>query len=125
MSTPESKVKDRIKKRLMSHGLVPVTKAADAPGNMDGYIVGFFFMPVAGPYSVHGIHDFIGCWRSVFFTIEAKAEDNPVDGTPAQLDFQRATIRSGGVSVVGARDESAVELVRQAVLDILKVTCRT
>lgn len=121
MPTGEHKVKDRIKKRLMAHGLVPVTKAPDAVGD----IPGFFFMPVAGPYSVHGIHDFIGCWRSVFFTIEAKAEDNPVDGTPAQLDFQYATVRSGGVSVVGARDESAVELVRQAVLDILKVTCRT
>jgi hypothetical protein len=30
-------------------------------------------MPVAGPFAVHGIPDFICCWEGAFLAIEAKA----------------------------------------------------
>ncbi len=53
-STPENKVKLRIKKVLDRLGV-------------------WYFMPVAGPFSTHGIPDFIGCWAGDFVAIEAKA----------------------------------------------------
>lgn len=53
-STPESKVKQRVKKLLERLGV-------------------WYFMPVAGPFSVHGIPDFICCWDGEFVAIETKA----------------------------------------------------
>lgn len=103
--TPEGKVKAAIKARLIEHGLLPL---AAAP-TVSGPIKGFFFMPVAGMYSVRGIHDFVGCWRGRFFTLETKAEDAPSDATPAQEDFKTITNASGGVSMVGVRSASAVD----------------
>ncbi len=115
--TPEGRVKKAVRQALESHGLQHLTDAAE-PGPS---IEGFFFMPVAGPYSVHGIHDFVGCWRGVFFSIETKAPDSKVDGTPAQIGFHHAASRSRGVSLVGVRDASAVdriaEIVRRRVPD--------
>lgn len=105
MSTPEGKVKDAVKKRLIHYGLLPVTKAPDQIGGING----FFFMPHAGPGSVWGIHDFIGCWLGWFFTLETKAPENKEDATEPQRAFQMATIKSGGISFVGVRDASVVD----------------
>lgn len=104
--TPESKVKKAVRERLEHYGLVRVTKAADTPERL---VNGFFFMPLAGPGSVWGIHDFIGCWRGLFFTIETKAPNNPVDATESQLAFQTATQKAGGISFVGVRSADAVD----------------
>lgn len=116
MPTPEGKVKDAIKKRLEHYGLVPHTQAIKLVDRGQA-IVGSYFMPVAGPYSVHGIHDFVGCWDSVFFSIETKAPDNSSDATPAQQDFRAVFSAAGGVSLVGVRDAAAVdhlaELIQQ------------
>ena len=54
---PEHKVKEIIKQQLKSLG--------------DEC---WFYMPVAGPYAVAGIPDFIGCYRGMMFGIEAKAD---------------------------------------------------
>lgn len=116
--TPEGRVKNAIKKALMEEGLVQLVDFVKSPIPPEG-MTGFFFMPVAGPFSVHGIHDFIGCWHGVFFSIEAKAEDNPSDGTPLQVDFQRAVSHAGGVSIIGARNADAVYGVKSAILEIL------
>lgn len=105
MATPEGRVKDAVKKRLMEYGLKPLTKAAD----VDGDIEGFFFMPHAGPGSVWGIHDFVGCWRGVFFSLETKAPNNREDATEPQRAFQTATTKAGGFSFVGVRDASVVD----------------
>lgn len=107
--TPEGKVKNAVKRRLIEYGLVPLTQAGDIPS-----LEGFFFMPVAGPYSVHGIHDFVGCWHGKFWSIETKAPDNPEDHTPAQERFWKAVNMSGGIAFTGVRDASVVdELARR------------
>jgi hypothetical protein len=112
--TPEAKVKAAVKKRLTDHGLVHLTKVSDpGAGNMEG----FFFMPVAGPYSVHGIHDFVGCWRGIFFSIETKAPDNPEDHTAAQERFLIAVTKSGGIAFTGVRDASVVDTLADMVND--------
>ncbi|OWT53383.1 hypothetical protein [Candidimonas nitroreducens] len=110
--TPEGRVKDAVKKRLMGYGLHSVTKAADIPHDIEG----FFFMPHAGPGSVWGIHDFVGCWRGVFFSIETKAPNNPEDCTEPQRAFHDSVNKSGGVSLVGVRSADAVDVLRDRVL---------
>jgi hypothetical protein len=109
--TPEARVKKAVKERLVEYGLVPLTKIEEATENIEG----FFFMPVAGPYAVHGIHDFVGCWNGMFFSIETKAPDNPEDHTAAQERFLVAVTKSGGVSFTGVRDASVVDRLAQEV----------
>lgn len=111
--TPEGKVKAAVKKRLVEYGLVHLSKIEDVPEDIEG----FFFMPVAGPYSVHGIHDFVGCWRGVFFSIETKAPDNPDDHTAAQERFLVAVTRSGGVAFTGVRDASVIDALAREIMD--------
>lgn len=111
-NTPEGKVKDAVKKRLIHYGVLPATKAADTPASE---MKGMFFMPVAGPYSIWGIHDFIINWGGVFCTIETKAPDNPVDATEPQRGFQAATEKAGGIALVGVRDASAVDHLAQLI----------
>lgn len=112
--TPEGKVKAAVRKALEAEGLLHLTSTqkGSAPN-----IEGFFFMPVAGPYSVHGIHDFVGCWRGVMFSIETKAPDNRDDATEAQWRFQVALTRAGGVSFTGVRDASAVARIRTLIYE--------
>lgn len=112
--TPEAKVKKAVKQRLIEYGLIPLTKVAlDEIGDPEG----FFFMPVAGPYSVHGIHDFVGCWHGIFWSIETKAPDNPEDHTPAQERFCSAVNKSGGIAFTGVRDASVVDELARQVMD--------
>lgn len=113
--TPEGKVKAAVRKRLEHFGLLHLP---DAAATSKPLIEGFFFMPVAGPYSVHGIHDFVGCWRSIFFSMETKAPDNREDGTAAQIGFQDAVARARGFSFIGVRDASAVDRLRELVLEL-------
>lgn len=115
-TTPEGRVKAAVKKRLEHYGLLPVTKAPDHPDPIEG----FFFMPHAGPGSVWGIHDFVGCWRGIFFSLETKAPNNREDATEPQRAFQLATIKAGGVSMVGVRDASAVDRLYELVKEKLK-----
>jgi hypothetical protein len=114
--TPEGRVKNQVRKRLEHHGLVIHTKAQHGRGDL----VGSFFMPVAGPFSVHGIHDFVGCWRGVFFSIETKAPDNPDDHTAAQGGFQVAFTRAGGICLTGVRGPEAVDHLRELVYQRIK-----
>lgn len=109
--TPEGRVKDEVKKRLIEYGLLPITQAADHLGDVEG----FFFMPVATLGSVWGIHDFVGCWRGTFFSIETKSPANHVDATEPQLAFQAATRKSGGISLVGVRSPAAVDHLRNLI----------
>lgn len=113
-TTPEGKVKASVKKRLVEYGLAQLS-AVQINDVED--LEGFFFMPVAGPYSVHGIHDFVGCWRGVFFSIETKAPDNSEDHTAAQERFLVAVTRSGGIALTGVRDAGAVDRLAQEITD--------
>lgn len=109
--TPEGRVKDAVKKRLEHYGVLPFNKAADT----EGVVNGMYWMPVQGAFAVHGPHDFTGVWDGWFFSLETKAPDNPVDATEPQLAFQIAAIRSGGISMVGVRDASAVDRLYQII----------
>lgn len=112
MATPESKVKDQVKRALRAAGIVPFSDVVS--GNAVDY-VGFFYMPVAGPFAVHGVHDFVGCWAGLFFSIETKAPNNREDETVHQAKFREAVTQSGGVAFTGVRDDSAVARLRDHV----------
>lgn len=113
MPTPESKVKVAVKAALIKAGVYPFSDfvAGRAPEDAEGV----FYMPVAGPFAVHGVHDFVGCWHGVFFSLETKAPDNPEDATPHQEHFRCAVDRTKGVAFTGVRDASVVERLRYLV----------
>jgi hypothetical protein len=81
-NTPEGKTKNKIKAWLKAHGI-------------------WYFMPVGGPFTVHGIPDFVCCAPGGYFIgIEAKAPGKRNSTTPNQ-DQRLQEIRDhGGVAVV-------------------------
>ena len=103
--TPEGIVKDEVKAALRANN---VHLFADIFSGKVKQYDGFFYMPVAGMHSVMGIHDFVGCWQGLFFSIETKAKLEKIDATPHQLAFQEAALSSGGQSYVGVRDDSFI-----------------
>jgi len=44
----------------------------------------WWFMPAAHGYGINGVPDFVGCYRGVFFAIEAKAPGKLRTLTPLQ-----------------------------------------
>lgn len=107
MATPENKVKAEVKKALIAHGVYPFADIATGKVTHDK-VQGAFYMPVAGPFSVHGVHDFVGCWDGLFFSIETKAPKEVIDATEHQERFRFAFSLAGGATYVGVRDASAV-----------------
>lgn len=91
-STPEAKVKQGIKKLLDSLGV-------------------WYFMPVAGPYSVHGIPDFVCCWDGLFLAIEAKAPGKLANVTVHQQRKIDQINSAGGVAVAVDNVTSLKELL--------------
>lgn len=79
MKTPESKVKDKIKKILKDHGV-------------------YYAMPHGAGYGNAGVPDFLCCVRGYFLAIEAKTKG----GKPTALQVKNMEdIRTaGGVSLV-------------------------
>jgi hypothetical protein len=57
MATPESKVKDKVKKTLSAFNA-------------------YYFMPIGGMYSKIGVPDIICCYKGHFVAIECKAGKN-------------------------------------------------
>jgi hypothetical protein len=78
--TREGGVKAMIKRRLLSAGFKELGK-----GHIESD--GWFFMPVQGLDSVHGMSDFLGVWRGVAWFIEAKTGDPDSKPTAHQQDF--------------------------------------
>lgn len=101
----EKHVKNDVKKRLEHYGIVPFMQAADTTEP----VAGIYWMPVQGPFAVHGVHDFCGVWYGVPWSLETKAPDNKVDATEPQRAFQSAMLKAGAISLVGVRDASAVD----------------
>lgn len=79
--TPEAKVKDAVKKVLKAKGI-------------------WFYMPVAGPFTAHGIPDFICCWNSQFLAIETKAKGKIDNLTPNQERVIAEINAHGGIAIV-------------------------
>lgn len=112
--TPEGRIKDAVKKRLEECGIIPFTKMADST---DLRHVGMYWMPVQGQFAVQGVHDFCGVLHGIFWSLETKAPDNKIDATGPQLAFQTASIKAGGVSLVGVRSADAVDEMVRLVLE--------
>lgn len=102
--TPEGAVKDDVKRALAAYGVYPFMDVAQ--GRVDDP-VGAYYMPVAGPFAIHGIHDFVGCWSGRFWSIETKAPDNRTDETVHQGMFRTAITATGGIALTGVRDGAA------------------
>lgn len=97
--TPEAKVKSAIKKYLISVGFWPA--GAKQPEDCRGW----FYMPVSNGMGVHGIPDFVCCYRGRALYIEAKAGDE--QPTPNQ-EQRHVEISAAGGYVVVANDVSQV-----------------
>ena len=80
MSTPEAKVKARIKKALNELGSCT------------------YFMPPAGMYGQAGISDIIACCKGLFVAIEAKAKHGRP--TRLQIKFLERVAAAGGLGIV-------------------------
>ena len=89
--TPEVRVKTVIKKYLTSIGA-------------------YFFSPIGGAFSAHGVPDLVGCWRGLFFGIEVKAPGklkNTTENQRAHLDAIRA---ADGISIVADDVKTVIDL---------------
>lgn len=104
--TPEGKVKDAIKKVLDSYGFWRAGTAKPAK------VEGWYYMPVSNGMGVHGIPDFVCCWKGKFFCIEAKATGGT---TTANQESRHDEIRAakGWVLVVDNK-EVLVEFLENA-----------
>ena len=90
MATPESRVKDNIKKTLKAFNV-------------------YYFMPIGGMYSKIGVPDIICCYKGKFIGIECKAGKNKP--TALQERELRLIQEAGGYSLV--INEENIDDVRQ------------
>lgn len=111
--TPEGRVKRDVKRRLAEYNVHPFVDVAT--GKVTGPVAGTYYMPVAGPFSVHGVHDFVGCWAGHFFSIETKAPEADKDATVHQARFHEAFSGVGGYTFVGVRDSSVVDTLARKI----------
>ena len=90
MTTPEKKVKDKVKKLLEEY---------------DAY----YFMPTTGGYGRSGVPDLVACIKGRFIGIECKANG----GVPTGLQIKNLTqiMNTGGIAVVV--DETGIEDLRR------------
>ena len=94
MSTPEVKVKNKVKKLLKENNA-------------------YFCMPVSGGFGASGVPDIIACYRGFFIGIECKAGNN----TPTALqkkNLQDIVNAGGGVAVVNEGNVEDVEILLRA-----------
>lgn len=98
--TPEAKVKQQIKKLLDAKGFWRA--GALKPTN----VVGWYYMPVSNGMGTVGIPDFVCCWRSRFFSIEAK---KPGGKTTPNQDRRHDEIRAAGGTVLVIDDVNKLQ----------------
>ena len=81
MATPEGKVKEACKRVFNKHGV-------------------WYFMPIGGPYTTHGIPDFVCCWQGRFLTVETKAPGKRANTTPNQKRVMEEIKAHNGIALV-------------------------
>lgn len=79
--TPEVKVKKACKKVLDAKDI-------------------WYFMPIGGPFTTHGIPDIICCWDGHFLAIECKAPGKRSDTTQHQKRILFEIADHGGFAIV-------------------------
>jgi riboflavin biosynthesis pyrimidine reductase len=89
MTTPEKKVKDKVKKLLAEHGA-------------------YYFMPATGGFGKSGVPDIVACIKGRFVGIECKANG----GKPTALQEKNLVdiMNKGGVAILV--DETGIELLK-------------
>lgn len=88
--TPEAKVKAEVKKVLIEYGC-------------------WYFMPSMNGYGRAGIPDFIGCYKGLFFAIEAKAPMGRM--TEHQKREMDAIWKADGYAVIARSGDDAREFL--------------
>lgn len=83
MTTPEGKVKERVK-RVLKEYAPHVT----------------YFMPAMGTFGKSGVSDFVVCAGGRFLAIETKHDAKKNKPTPLQLKFLDEVSAAGGIGVV-------------------------
>lgn len=78
-STPEAKIKNKIKAILKEHGV-------------------YYAMPIGSTFGNSGVPDFLCCVNGTFLAIEAKAGDN--QATALQMKHLREIREAGGYGMV-------------------------
>lgn len=105
--TPEGRVKDAVKKMLVSVGCIPAAQAARATKAHHGW----FFMPVGGPRSgTAGIPDFIGHYKGRFFAIETKTKGKK---PTARQEHQLRALSLTGAKAFVVDSEESLERVKE------------
>lgn len=95
MSTPEGEVKKKVRQLLHASGCIPAgAKTSAYPDPVRGW----YYMPSANGFGVHGIPDFVGHIDSRFFSIETKAPGN-LDGLTANQEARRDEILLSGGAI--------------------------
>lgn len=91
MTTPENKVKTKVKALLTKRGA-------------------YFFMPATGGYGRSGVPDIVGCYRGAFFAFECKAGDNkPTELQKRELD--RIHQNMGYIAVINENNTEQVNAI--------------
>lgn len=98
MSTPEGKVKKKVKDILTDAGA-------------------YFFMPATGGYGSSGVPDIVACLNGRFIGIECKANGNKP--TALQTKNLNAITKAGGMAYVV--DENTIKVFEA----LVRVSCRT
>lgn len=83
-TTPEGKVKDKIKRVLKKYGA-------------------YYCMPNAGPFGKSGVPDFICCYKGAFLAIEAKADGGEVSELQQQQLDKIAAAQGWALVIEGAQ----------------------
>jgi Holliday junction resolvase len=88
MATPESKVKERVKRLLDKFGA-------------------YYFMPATAGYGRSGVPDIVGCWNGQFFAVECKAGNGKVTALQ-QRELDRIHLAHGKAFLVRDEDVDAL-----------------
>lgn len=80
-------------------------------GYLDGLPECFYRMSVPVGYGRSGL-DYEGCFRGLFFAIEAKSSDKDADLTPRQRDLALAIVGAGGKVFIISSNEGLMAFSR-------------
>lgn len=96
MTTPEKKVKDKVKAILTKRGA-------------------YFFMPATGGYGRSGVPDIVGCYYGQFFAIECKAGANKPTGLQLK-ELDKIQKEGGYIAIINEHNIDQVD----AILDFIE-----
>jgi Holliday junction resolvase len=97
MTTPEKKVKDKVKS-IFEHTPTTEKKVKAKVKSILDKVGAYYCMPATGGYGASGIPDIIACYKGLFLGIECKANGNKA--TALQTKHLTLIKQAGGFSVV-------------------------